>query len=322
MPSVAWSCEYRERTEELERASLSSWATLALETKGRDRYEEPDPLRTVFQADRDRIAASDGWRALAGKAAWLPAGSARTRLAEAMEVVAVARCLSRALRVNEDLTEAIAMAQPLGSTPFATAGEEALGLALEEPYRHEEHALTVVERLEGAGMGLNLTWETRDGLLHQAWEGPRAATLEGEVARFARHIVTSSAIVQRLRSAPSAVVPHGLADVLDDSHGARLDRATADVADRSSDRPELSLGAALTDCYAQARAAEARWLESDPAFASRHARAVHCVASVAVYHRTGGREPLSSAETVARVAGSTDAELIATYRAQYEPTGA
>lgn len=322
MPVVARSSEYRERTEELERASLSSWATLALETKGRDRYEEPDPLRTAFQADRDRVASSDAWHALAGKVARIAEDRRRTRLREAVEVVAVARTLARALRLNEDLTEAIALGQPLGATPFAEAGAEGLELALDRAYRHEEQALAVVERIEGAGAGLNLTWEVRDGILHQAWDGPPAATLEGEAARFARRIVEISEMGARLDDKALAEGPWRGLQALGGSRAERVARATADVADRSLDRPELSLSPFVADCYAGIAAADARRREADPYVGNERARAFHCVASVAVFHLSGGAEPLSHHDTVSRVAGSTDAELIATYRSMYEPSGA
>lgn len=325
MPVVASPQDFRERTEELERASLSSWATLALETKGRDRYEADDPLCTVFQSDRDRITGCLPWRRLAGKSAVLPARAGRSRLDEALDVVRVARTLARALRLNEDLAEAVALGQPLGSTPYGPAGEEAVELATGQPYRREEQALRTVEQLCAGGAGLNLTWETRDGILHQRWEGPSASTLEGEVARFARRIVEVSSTIGDARTAGlPAEVPQALAG----GHRQRLQRMCADVATSSRERPMLSMSPPLADAQQAVHDALAPRVRATADTAAAHARAVHCVASVAVFALEGGaapgREPVDTSQeaVVDAVAGATDAELIARYRAAFEPRSA
>jgi dGTPase len=322
--------EYRERTEELERASLSSWATLAAETKGRDRYEDADPMRTAFQIDRDRILGCEAWRGLAHKAAVLPIERARTRMHEAIEVAQVARTLARSLRLNEDLTEAVALGQALGATPFAAAGEEAIEATTDRMYRPEEQALRVVERLAGAGGGLNLTWETRDGILHRDWDGEQAATLEGEVVRFARRIV---AVNLDLEDA----LRHGLMGrmaagsymaKLGDDHAARLARLLTDVARESIDRPELALSSQVAEAVDVLHAEARTELRLRPLALAEHARAVHCVASVMVFRLQGGAvagQHAAAADPVTvtdEVAGTTDAELIATYRTMFEPSGA
>ena len=183
----------RERTEDLERASLSTWATLAAESKGRDTYEEPDALRTAFQSDRDRILHSAAFRRLKHKShLLLGEGHRRTRATHALEVAQVARTLGRGLRLNEDLIEAIALGCDLGNTAFGDAGEEALSMFTSGPFRHEEQSLRVVERLENAGAGLNLTWEVRDGILNHRPDASPPATVEAQAVRVAVAITTAT----------------------------------------------------------------------------------------------------------------------------------
>src|SRR3990172_7675269 len=159
----------RERTEEIERDTLAERATLASGSKGRERPEEPDLLRTCFQRDRDRIVHSKAFRRLKHKTQVFlaPEGDHyRVRLTHTLEVAQIARTAARALRLNEDLAEAIALGHDLGHTPFGHLGEQALTPFLERPFRHNEESLRIVDHLENDGQGLNLTWEGRDGILH------------------------------------------------------------------------------------------------------------------------------------------------------------
>src|SRR5689334_15859212 len=156
----------RERTEEIERQIMSDRATLAADSKGRERPESQDVLRTDFQRDRDRIIHSKSFRRLKHKTQVFiaPEGDHfRVRLTHTLEVAQVARTIARALRLNEDLTEAVALGHDLGHTPFGHLGEEALTPFLDRPFRHNEQSLRVVEHLANEGQGLNLTWEVRDG---------------------------------------------------------------------------------------------------------------------------------------------------------------
>src|SRR5205823_7218625 len=162
----------RERTEEIERATLGERATLVAESKGRERPEEPDALRTDFQRDRDRIVHSKAFWRLKHKTQVFVAPEGdhyRVRLTHTLEVSQIARTAARALRLNEDLTEAIALGHDLGHTPFGHLGEEALSPFLGRPFRHSEQSLRIVEHLENEGHGLNLTWEVRDGILNHTW---------------------------------------------------------------------------------------------------------------------------------------------------------
>ncbi|NLC51236.1 MAG: deoxyguanosinetriphosphate triphosphohydrolase [Firmicutes bacterium] len=178
--------QIRQDIEKLEKEKLSPEATLSSESRGRVREEPQCPFRTVFQRDRDRIIHSKAFRRLKHKTQVFiaPEGDHyRTRLTHTLEVSQIARTIARALRLNEDLTEAIALGHDLGHTPFGHAGEMALAELLPSGFRHNEQSLRVVERLEN-GKGLNLTWEVRDGILkHTGKELP--LTLEGQVVRIA-----------------------------------------------------------------------------------------------------------------------------------------
>lgn len=210
----------REKQEEWERKYLSEFASLSCDSKGRDIEEPQCDLRPIYQRDRDRIIHSKSFRRLKDKTQVFlsPEGDHyRTRLTHTLEVAQNARTISRALRINEDLTEAIALGHDLGHTPFGHAGERALSAALwdllevqltdadkqgTQEYRdclfypdgrprmlfhHNEQSIRVVEKLEKKGKGLNLTWEVRDGILNHRSAG-EPATLEGKVVRFADKI--------------------------------------------------------------------------------------------------------------------------------------
>ena len=181
----------RERTEQIERDTLSPLAVRAADTKGRERPEPPDPLRTCFARDRDRITHAKAFRRLKHKTQVFlaPEGDHyRVRLTHTLDVTQIARTAARALALNEDLTEAIALGHDLGHTPFGHLGEQALTPLLDRPFRHSEQSLRVVDHLENDGAGLNLTWEVRDGILHHPWSMPPPATLEAQVVRFADRI--------------------------------------------------------------------------------------------------------------------------------------
>ncbi|MCI5873867.1 MAG: deoxyguanosinetriphosphate triphosphohydrolase [Clostridiales bacterium] len=180
----------REEIEQMERENLSPYATLSANSKGRDIPEEPCDIRPVFQRDRDRILHSKAFRRLKNKTQVFltPKGDHyRTRLSHTLEVSQNARTIAKALRLNEDLVEAIALGHDLGHTPFGHAGEFVLNELCEEGFRHNEQSVRTVEKLEKNGQGLNLTWEVRDGILnHQSSLTP--STLEGKIVRFSDKI--------------------------------------------------------------------------------------------------------------------------------------
>lgn len=182
--------DVRQRTEEIERLTLAPWATFSDASRGRVRPEEQDPIRPVFQRDRDRIIHCKAFRRLKQKTQVFlsPEGDLyRTRLTHTLEVAQIARTIARALRLNEDLTEAISLAHDLGHTPFGHAGESALDKLCPEGFRHYMQSLRVVDKLEKNGRGLNLTWEVRNGIVTHT-KGTWAATPEGRIVRMADQI--------------------------------------------------------------------------------------------------------------------------------------
>ena len=182
--------DVRQRTEEIERLTLAPWATFSDASRGRVRPEEQDPIRPVFQRDRDRIIHCKAFRRLKQKTQVFlsPEGDLyRTRLTHTLEVAQIARTIARALRLNEDLTEAISLAHDLGHTPFGHAGESALDKLCPEGFRHYMQSLRVVDKLEKDGQGLNLTWEVRNGIVTHT-KGTWAATPEGRIVRMADQI--------------------------------------------------------------------------------------------------------------------------------------
>ncbi|MFP4697949.1 MAG: deoxyguanosinetriphosphate triphosphohydrolase [Eubacteriales bacterium] len=180
----------REQREKLEKDILSSYATLSKDSKGRIENEMNCDIRTSFQRDRDRIIHSKSFRRLKHKTQVFisPEGDHyRTRLTHTLEVAQIARTIARALRLNEDLTEAIALAHDLGHTPFGHAGEQALDEICSLGFKHYEQSIRVIEKLENKGRGLNLTWEVRDGVLNHPTAG-MPSTLEGKVVRLSDKI--------------------------------------------------------------------------------------------------------------------------------------
>jgi dGTPase len=179
----------RQEFEKLEESLLSPFAALSGKSRGRERFEEPCDVRTAFQRDRDRIIHSKAFRRLKYKTQVFiaPEGDHyRTRLMHTLEVSQIARTAARALALNEDLTEAIALGHDLGHTPFGHAGEEALNELFPSGFKHNEQSLRVVDHLEG-GNGLNLTHEVRDGILkHTGRSMP--FTLEGQLVRICDRI--------------------------------------------------------------------------------------------------------------------------------------
>ena len=180
----------REETQTIERLTLSPYAALSEQSFGRRTPEPEDDLRTCYQRDRDRILHCKSFRRLKQKTQVFlsPEGDHyRTRLTHTLEVSQIARTIARALRLNEDLTEAISLAHDLGHTPFGHAGERALDQLTPGGFKHYMQSLRVVDKLEKDGQGLNLTWEVRNGIVTHT-KGTWAATPEGRIVRMADQI--------------------------------------------------------------------------------------------------------------------------------------
>src|SRR5262245_33035977 len=234
----------RQLMEEKESRELAVQAVRSAETRGRSQEEPPCPIRTAFQRDRDRILHSKSFRRLKHKTQVFlsPEGDHyRTRLTHTLEVTQIARTISRALRLNEDLTEAIGLGHDLGHTPFGHAGEAILNEIVPGGFRHYEQSLRVVEKLEGGGNGLNLTWEVRDGILkHSKGTGAvftkqdqgRPGTLEGQVVRVSDIIAyVNHDVDDAIRSGliQAIDVPKEVTEVLGDSHSKRVNTLVSDV---------------------------------------------------------------------------------------------
>jgi dGTPase len=254
----------RERTEQLERDTLSPYATLSAESRGRPRQEEPDPIRTAFQRDRDRVLHSKAFRRLKHKTQVFldpEEDHYRTRLTHTLEVAQISRTVARALRLNEDLTEAIALAHDLGHPPFGHEGEEALDEVLQEylpdaAFRHYEQSLRVVDILEKGGQGLNLTFETRDGILGhskgkadlQDAEGTATKMgglpIEASVVRICDRVAYVNHDIDDAVRAGLLIhdqLPHETLSVLGRTHGERITNMVHNVIETSMDQPTVAM---------------------------------------------------------------------------------
>ena len=227
----------KEMIERREMEELSPLAAKSAQSRGRDHPIKPCELRSEFQRARDRIIHSKSFRRLQFKTQVFVAPEGdhyRTRLTHTLEVSQVARSIARGLRLNEDLTEAIALGHDLGHTPFGHIGERTMNRLIGGGFRHNEQSLRVVEVLEGKG-GLNLTWEVRDGILNHSGNG-RAATLEGRVVGKADRIAyINHDIDDALRAGiirPHELPPDAL-KVLGKTHGERIEAMISDIVSES-----------------------------------------------------------------------------------------
>lgn len=249
--------QIREITEQREMSWLAPGAMLAQHSRGRLWPEAECDIRTCWQRDRDRILHSKAFRRLKHKTQVFiqPEGDHyRTRLTHTLEVSQVARTIAKALALNEDLTEAISLGHDLGHTPFGHAGEQALNRLLPGGFRHNEQSLRVVDRLEGEN-GLNLTVETRDGILcHTGCVQP--ATLEGAVVRLADRIAyINHDIDDALRAkvlAKEDLPPRAL-QVLGKSHGERIHNMVLDVIAQSRGQNTITVSPRVQDAMDQLR---------------------------------------------------------------------
>ena len=237
----------RARLEERE-GHLSPFAARSAASRGRERPEEPSSVRTEFQRDRDRVIHSKAFRRLKHKTQVFVAAQGDhfvTRLTHTLEVAQIARTIARALDLNEDLTEAIALGHDLGHTPFGHNGEEALAELLPGGFRHNEQSLRVVKYLENGGQGLNLTWEVREGILnHSKARGDimaggasgLPATLEGQVVRLADSVAyLNHDIADAIRAGllREENLPRRVRQVLGTTHSQRIDTLVCDMIDAS-----------------------------------------------------------------------------------------
>ena len=234
----------REQTEALEREMLSPFACLSSQSRGRQTPLEPCPTRTCFQRDIDRIIHSKAFRRLKHKTQVFlePEGDHyRTRMTHTIEVSRIARTIARALALNEDLTEAVALGHDLGHTPFGHAGERLLNDLMPGGFAHYQQSLRVVDRLEKDGAGLNLTWEVRNGIVCHT-RGQQSATLEGQVVRLADQIAyINHDIEDALRGGViyPMDIPLEVSSILGFTHGERINALALDVIQASREQDAI-----------------------------------------------------------------------------------
>jgi dGTPase len=300
---------------------------------GRLRPEPPDGVRNDFQRDRDRIIHAKAFRRLMHKTQVFisPDGDHyRTRLTHTLEMMQVARTIARSLGLNEDLTEAIALGHDLGHTPFGHTGEEALSHALAahgRSFRHNEHSLRVVDKLEKGGEGLNLTLEVRDGILNHTGEG-YPSTREGEIVRIADRIAyVNHDVDDALRAGIIARedLPERPLSVLGEQMSVRIDTLVRDIISNSKKKGEISLSDAVYGALMELRA----WLFEHVYINPRsreNQKAAGVVAALFDYYLEHPEErvrtdPDPLVETVDFVAGMTDRYALAAYRRLFLPRG-
>ncbi|MDI6692877.1 MAG: deoxyguanosinetriphosphate triphosphohydrolase [Anaerosomatales bacterium] len=335
----------REQAEQEERRRLSSRAAFSDATKGRERPLEPDALRTAFQRDRDRIIHCKAFRRLSHKTQVFlaPEGDHyRTRLTHTLEVAQIARTIARALRLNEDLTEAIALGHDLGHTPFGHTGEDALTECFAEikgrypnvpdKFRHNLQSLRVVEVLEYDGKGLNLTWEVRDGI--RCHTGPlRASTLEGQIVAIADRIAyVNHDIDDAIRGGviKESDLPEGPTSVLGHNHGARITTMVQDMVSSSLDSDEIRMSDEVWQALTELRS----WLFANvyesPRAKSEEPKAHGVVKALFMHYLENPEElpsefaPRDESELVQRVvdyvAGMTDRFAIRRFQQIFVPS--
>ena len=250
--------DVRTRTEEIERLTLAPWATFSDESRGRQRPEEQDPIRPVFQRDRDRVLHCKAFRRLKQKTQVFlsPEGDLyRTRLTHTLEVSQIARTIARALRLNEDLTEAISLAHDLGHTPFGHAGERALDKLTPGGFKHYMQSLRVVDKLEKGGQGLNLTWEVRNGIVTHT-KGTWAATPEGRIVRMADQIAyVNHDIDDAIRAGllTEEALPASTHEVLGPDHSSRIELLVRDMVRTSAALDDIALSEPVWDAMSELR---------------------------------------------------------------------
>lgn len=237
--------DIRVISENNEELVLGRYAFFTKNTAGRPRDEAPCSVRTAYQRDRDRIIHSKAFRRMKHKTQvfMIPEGDHyRTRLTHTLEVMQIARTIARALRLNEDLAEAIAMGHDLGHTPFGHSGEAVLNKIVPGGFTHYEQSLRVVDTLEG-NSGLNLTHEVRDGIVNHTGDNI-AGTLEGQIIKFADRIAYINHDIDdavRAGIITNAELPAECAEILGTRHSERINTLICDIIRNSMDKPALAM---------------------------------------------------------------------------------
>ncbi|MBE5961208.1 MAG: deoxyguanosinetriphosphate triphosphohydrolase [Lachnospiraceae bacterium] len=322
----------REKQEVREHEFLSPYASFSDCSKGRDIYEEPCDIRPIYQRDRDRILHSKAFRRLNGKTQVFltPEGDHyRTRMTHTLEVAQNARTIAKALRLNEELTEAIALGHDLGHTPFGHAGERALRRVYKPGFEHSEQSIRVVEVLEKHGRGLNLTKEVRDGILnHQTSKMP--STLEGKVVRLSDKIAYINHDIDdaiRGHIITEEQIPTEYAKVLGYTTKERLGTIIHDIVSHSEGKNDILMSKEVEEAMHGLRKYMFQSVYTDPVAKGQESKAESMIEQLFVYY-VKRPEKLSEeyqymiyekGETIERVvcdyiAGMTDRYAVAKYK--------
>lgn len=279
----------REEQEKREHLIFSPYASFSDESRGRDRDEEPCPMRTIYQRDRDRIIHCKTFRRLKHKTQVFlaPEGDHyRTRLTHTLEVAQIARSIARALNLNEDLTEAIALGHDLGHTPFGHAGERTLNSLCHMGFAHYKQSIRVVEFLEKDGQGLNLTWEVRDGILNHRTSG-NPSTLEGKAVRLSDKIAYINHDIDdgiRAGILKESDIPSEYTDVLGNSTKERLNTMISDIIMNSIGKNDLVMSEPVRKAMTELRKFMFESLYLNPTAKSEEAKADKLITELYRYY--------------------------------------
>ena len=285
----------REELELREKEILAPWAAFSADSRGRAVPEEQCDIRPVFQRDRDRILHSKSFRRLKDKTQVFlsPDGDHyRTRMTHTLEVSQNARTIAKALRLNEDLVEAIALGHDLGHTPFGHAGERALNRISPEGFRHNEQSLRTVDILEKNGAGMNLTEEVRDGIVnHQVNTLP--FTLEGQIVRLSDKIAyVHHDMDDAIRGGilTDEDVPESIACVVGRTLGQRLDRFIHDIITSSQGKPVITMSEEIGAAFEKLRAFMFERVYTNPVAKAQESRAENMIGVLYDYYMTHPEE--------------------------------
>ena len=281
----------REEMEQREMELLSPYAAHSRDSRGRDRYEEECDIRTVYQRDRDRILHCKSFRRLKDKTQVFlaPQGDHyRNRLTHTLEVSQTARTIAKALRLNDDLVEAIALGHDLGHTPFGHAGERALDRVCPLGFAHYRQSIRVVERLEKNGAGLNLTWEVRDGILNHRTSGS-PHTLEGQIVRLCdkiSYIHHDMDDAQRAGVITEDDIPITLRLLLGENTKERLNTFIHDIVDNSRGKDAISMSPEIEEGLRDLRNIMFQNVYLNPIAKEEEEKAENLVEALYGYYRT------------------------------------
>ena len=337
----------REDQQQRERTALSEDAAFAEESEGRARSSDPDVLRTDYQRDRDKILHAKSFRRLSHKTQVFLASEGdhfRTRLTHTLEVAQIARTITRALGLNEDLTEAISLGHDLGHRPFGHTGEAALSAAIArhrgiDPaspeaarlYRHNEQSVRVVERIENGGAGLNLTLEVRDGILNHTGN-LRADTLEGRIVATADRIAyVNHDIDDAIRAGilREADLPEATHRVLGADHSARIETLVRDMVETSAAEGDIRMSEPVWDAMMELRAFLFANVYTAPPVMAEVEKATHLIADLFDYYAAHIEEVPADYRAISEgddlravtdyIAGMTDRYATSTYQRLFIP---